>query len=237
MRAWLWRRLPRNPLKRWLVLAGGAYLACLLALNSAVAFFGQTIVFPFSPFHVRGKLHALGQYFQHRPICVLTGGHDDLRPLVNAIALRHGLDRWLLSALVEAESGMQPHRISPTGAMGPAQLIGSTARMLGVDDPFDPQEGIDGGARYLKDMMRQFGGNEALAVAAYNAGPGAIVGRRVPRNGETEYYVDRIMARWLATRPPPPPLPPKAAQRPPIAPAKARVKAKPRPKPPRESRK
>ena len=116
--------------------------------------------------------------------------------------------------------------------MGPAQLVPSTARMLGVDDPFDPEEGIDGGARYLHDLLKQFGGNTTLAVAAYNSGPGAVVGGRVPRNGETEFYVDRVIARWKATRPPPPP-PPKPA--PPPPPAKV-VKAKPKPPAPRGSR-
>lgn len=212
--------LPRSPVKRLLVLAGAAALSCVIALNLAVAFFGETLVNPLSPFFLKARALALGRYALHRPLCALRGGHDDLSPVVVAAAQRHGLDRWLLAALVQVESGTKAHRISPNGAMGPAQLISSTAELLGVDDPFDPAEGIDGGARYLREMLGRFRGNTALAVAAYNAGPAAIVGGRVPRNGETEYYVERVLARWRATRPPPPPPPKPAPPPPPKSPAK-----------------
>lgn len=196
--------LPRSPLRRAAVLAAATALVALASLNLAVSFFGQTLVNPLSPTCLRAKASALARYFAHRPRCLVTGGHDDLGPVIAGAARRHHLDRALLEALIDVESGARPHRISGSGAMGPAQLVGSTADMLGVRDPFDPVQGIDGGARYLKDQLVHFQGNVPLAVAAYNAGPGAVVDGRVPRNGETEFYVARVLARWHELRPPPP---------------------------------
>lgn len=158
-----------------------------------MGFFGQTVVFPLSPRHLKAKAQALGFYGRHRVVCLFTG-HEELPPIIDRVARRHRLDPHLLAALVEVESGTRPHRISPAGAMGPAQLIPSTARMLGVADPFDPEAGIDGGARYLRSLLTRFQGNETLALAGYNAGPGAVKGGRVPRNGETERYVERVLS-------------------------------------------
>jgi soluble lytic murein transglycosylase-like protein len=96
-----------------------------------------------------------------------------------------------MRAIVTVESGNHAHRISFAGAMGPAQLMPGTAALLGVSDPFDPSQAIDGGARYLAQQLRRTGRVD-LAVAAYNAGPGAVNGS-VPRNGETELYVAKVM--------------------------------------------
>lgn len=111
----------------------------------------------------------------------------------------HHLPCGLLGAIVQVESGGQPHRISAAGAMGPMQLIAPTARALQVSDPFSPEESVDGAARYLHAHLATFH-NVRLAVAAYNAGPGAIVGRQVPQNGQTEIYVDRVMQALVAER-------------------------------------
>jgi soluble lytic murein transglycosylase-like protein len=83
--------------------------------------------------------------------------------------------------------------------MGPMQLIPPTARRLGVNDPFDPEQAVDGAARYLQTQFAHFR-SIRLAAAAYNAGPGAIVGRRVPENGQTEIYVDRVMRALVFER-------------------------------------
>ena len=111
----------------------------------------------------------------------------------------HHLPCGLLGAIVQVESGGQPHRISAAGAMGPMQLIPPTARAMGVSDPFNPEESMDGAARYLHTQLAAFHSTR-LAVAAYNAGPGAIVGRHVPQNGQTEIYVDRVMHLLAAER-------------------------------------
>lgn len=171
--------------------------APLLAINGAVAFFGSSIVFPLSPFFLESKVQALGTYAKHRPLCLL-GGHGDLEALSAAAERRHGLPRGLMWAVVQTESGARPHRISFAGAMGPAQLMPGTAALLGVKDPFDPQQAIDAGARYLKQQLDRFN-DVSLAVAAYNAGPGAVRGV-VPRNGETEHYVAKVMRRFSGPR-------------------------------------
>lgn len=178
-----------SPLKKLVV------VVCLplLALNGAVAFFGHSVVFPLSPFHVSEKWAALKLYAHHRPGCLLVGDGDAWQLAARA-ERRHGLPPGLMQAIVAVESEGQPHRISFAGAVGPAQLMPGTARLLGVGDPFDPAEAIDAGARYLKAQLQRTG-NVELAVAAYNAGPGNV-GTRVPRNGETEFYVARVLKRF-----------------------------------------
>ncbi len=168
----------------------------LAGLNLSIAFFGNSAVFPLSPFFLKEKWHALGAYAKHRPLCLLTG-HDELSTLASAAEKKHGLPRGLMQAIVQVESGSRAHRISFAGAMGPAQLMPGTAALLGVRDPFDPAESIDAGARYLAQQLKRTGRVE-LAVAAYNAGPGAVNGS-IPQNGETELYVAKVM-KALARR-------------------------------------
>jgi len=187
------RQVPR--LARWLLVA----LAPLGALNLAVAFFGNSVVFPLSPFFLRDKLAALGHYAWHRPGCLFRG-HAAVDAEVARVERRRRLPRGLLAALIEVESNGRVHRISRAGAMGPGQLVPSTARLLGVEDPFDPAEAIDGAGRYLAEQLARFR-DIRLALAAYNAGPGAIVDRRVPRNGETDLYVRKVMNAFAARRP------------------------------------
>ena len=147
----------------------------------------------------RYKIDALKAYAWHRPRCVLFADPPITAPLLASAEQRHHLPCGLLGAIVHVESGGQPHRISSAGAMGPMQLIPPTARALGVSDPFDPEESVDGAARYLHTQFARFH-SIRLAAAAYNAGPGAIVGRRVPHNGQTEIYVDRVMRALAVER-------------------------------------
>ncbi|MHB8876622.1 MAG: lytic transglycosylase domain-containing protein [Myxococcaceae bacterium] len=178
-----------------LALAG---LAPLLSLNLAVAFFGNSLVSPVSPYFLKEKWHALGEYAAHRPGCLLRGD-GDVEALAAQAEVRHGLPAGLMRAVVRVESGSEPHRISYAGAMGPAQLMPGTAAMLGVSDPFDPAEAVDAGARYLAQLLRRKG-DVRLAVASYNAGPGAVSGQ-VPQNGETEVYVAKVMRAFTSARP------------------------------------
>jgi hypothetical protein len=172
--------------------------APLWLLNSAVAFFGHTVVFPLSPFFVREKLRALVTYAAHRPFC-LGREHPEIGPLIEAAEARHHLPRGLLAAVVEVESGGQPHRISSAGAMGPTQLMPDTARRLGVSDPFDTTTAVDGAARLLAQHLVRFH-RLRLVIAAYHAGPAAVVGG-VPNNGQTPGYVARVMRVYQARRP------------------------------------
>ncbi len=172
-------------------------LAPLCLLNLAVAFCGGSYVFPLNPFFLGAKARAVGAYTWHRAGCLFRG-HPPLATIVARAEARHRLPRGLLAALVEIESSGRVHRISPAGAMGPGQLIPSTAAALGVGDPFDPEQNVDGAARYLAAQLARFR-NPRLALAAYNAGPGAVSGA-VPRNGETEFYVAKVMDRYARHR-------------------------------------
>ena len=167
--------------------------APLLALNITVAFVGSSPIFPLSPYFLAQKWDALKAYGQHRPSCLFTG-HGDLTAFTAQAEREAGLPAGLMSAVVEVESEGRAHRISWAGAMGPAQLMPGTAAMLKVKDPFDPQESISAGAKYLATCLKKTG-DVTLAVAAYNAGPNAVNGS-VPRNGQTELYVARVMQRY-----------------------------------------
>lgn len=111
----------------------------------------------------------------------------------------------LVKAVVLVESGMNPRATSPRGAQGLMQLMPPTARELGVDDSYAPLANVRGGARYLRKMLNEFGGDLELALAAYNAGPGNV--RKydgIPPFEETQYYVKKVLRyyRWfLAERP------------------------------------
>jgi hypothetical protein len=184
----------------WWLWLGLVALVPLVLLNVSVAFFGGTVVNPLSLSFLESKASALGAYAKHRPRCLLYG-HPPLDPLIDAAERRHRLPRGLLHALVEVESEKRVHRISPAGAMGPGQLMPGTARLLGVEDPFEPHEALDASARDLAEQLRRFR-RLPLAVAAYNAGPGNVNGR-VPRNGETEFYVVKVLGAYGRHRPPP----------------------------------
>jgi soluble lytic murein transglycosylase-like protein len=114
---------------------------------------------------------------------------------IQAAASRHGVDPALLAGLVRQESNFNPRAGSPAGAQGLTQLMPATARGLGVTDPLDPAQSLDGGARYLRQMLDKFGGDPTRALAAYNAGPGAVARfGGVPPYAETQNYVRQVQA-------------------------------------------
>jgi len=176
----------------WQQVAAAVALPILL-LNLTVAFLGSSIIFPLSPFFLGEKWAALKLYAWHRPSCLFTG-HEGLSGLTAKAEKDAGLPKGLMQAIVEVESDARSHRISYAGAMGPAQLMPGTALMLGVKDPFDPEQAINGGARYLAQLLKRTG-SVTLAVAAYNAGPNNVNGA-VPKNGQTEFYVARVMKKF-----------------------------------------
>lgn len=111
---------------------------------------------------------------------------------IESIAEAQGMDPNLVKAMVKAESGFKPKAISPKGAMGLMQLMPETAESLGVKDPFDPEENIQGGVKYLKGLMKEFKDPEK-AIAAYNAGPGAVNRYKgIPPYEETKQYVSKV---------------------------------------------
>lgn len=121
-------------------------------------------------------------------------------PMIREAEVRYRLPNRLLQALIWAESRFDPLAISPAGAAGLAQLMPGTARELGVVNRHDPAQSIDGGARYLRQMLDRFGAIH-LALAAYNAGPGAVErAGGIPRNRETPGYVRSVLNRWSSYR-------------------------------------
>ncbi len=143
------------------------------------------------------------------PTYVTTRPAEDLsedsryEPLIQEHATRQSLRPELVRAVIQIESGFNPRALSPKGAMGLMQLMPATARSLGVNNPWDPAQNIRGGTDYLRSLLDEYDGNEELALAAYNAGSGAVAkyGRRIPPYRETRDYVRKVGA--AAGEPPP----------------------------------
>jgi soluble lytic murein transglycosylase-like protein len=123
-------------------------------------------------------------------------------PLVARAARRYDLDGALLHAIITAESGYNPSAISRKGAQGLMQLMPGTAQRYGVQDCWDPADNLEGGARYLRDLLRMFDDDVRLAVAAYNAGENAVMsyGNAVPPYEETQRYVDTVLGYYRRYR-------------------------------------
>jgi hypothetical protein len=123
---------------------------------------------------------------------------EALEPIIQEAAALHGVDPDLVKAVIQTESRFDPRATSGAGAAGLMQLMPRTAKAVGIEDPFDARQNIFGGVKYLSQMLERYNGNTALALAAYNAGPGNVRRHRgVPPFRETRGYVTKI-AKLLA---------------------------------------
>lgn len=152
-----------------------------------------------------GKGQAVTMLFSYIATCVACNLHSTVRwgsvslnltayaDTIRAASAEYGVDEAFLRAIIHAESAFNPRALSLKGAQGLMQLMPGTASNMGVLDAFDSSQNIRGGARYLSLLLHDFDGNERLATAAYNAGPGAVQRYKgVPPYAETQVYVERV---------------------------------------------
>ena len=176
-------KTPLGACKRLVALASGALVALAAAAPSGAEIY--TFVQP------DGSLLITDQPPVRLPPAVALVGVTPSEHPIDSIARRHGVDPLLVRAMIRVESNFDARAVSPKGAAGLMQLMPETAMRYGVDNRFDPAQNVDGGVRYLRDLMAMFDGNLSLALAAYNAGEGAVLkhGRRIPPYPETQQYV------------------------------------------------
>jgi len=134
------------------------------------------------------------------PVSNSAQSQNAVRQHIQVAATRFGVDRNLVDAVAWQESRYNPRAISTAGAVGVMQLMPETARQLGVRNPHDVEQNVVGGTAYLRQQLERFGNNVPLALAAYNAGPGAVMKYGgIPPYRETQNYVRQIMQRLSTT--------------------------------------
>lgn len=133
-----------------------------------------------------------------------TTGNSQVDAFIIESGVRNGVDPVLLYSIMHQESTFKQRAVSPKGARGLMQLMPGTAQRFGVTNIFDPQQNIEGGARYVRFLLDMFDGDVELALAGYNAGEGAVLkyGRQIPPYRETQEYVRRISERYRLMRDP-----------------------------------
>ncbi|MFM7389923.1 MAG: lytic transglycosylase domain-containing protein [Vampirovibrionales bacterium] len=141
-----------------------------------------------------GGQGVLGSKVEAFPQGLLGSKHAQFKASIEKYATQYGLEPSLVEAVIKAESAYNPNAKSRVGALGLMQLMPSTAEGLGVEDPLNPEQNIEGGSKYLASLMKRFNGDTSLAVAAYNAGPNAVAKYHgIPPYKETQAYVKKVL--------------------------------------------
>ncbi|NMB53310.1 MAG: lytic transglycosylase domain-containing protein [Leptolinea sp.] len=126
-----------------------------------------------------------------------SSANSSFESIIQKASQKYGVDADLVKAVIQNESNFDASAISSAGAMGLMQLMPATAESLGVENPLDPAENIEGGVKLLRELLNQFGGNLSNTLAAYNAGPGAVTQYDgVPPYQETQTYVKRVLSTY-----------------------------------------
>ena len=190
----------RKPFAAFPLLAG---LLLFLALSCILPSTAEATVAAYMD--VQGNLHYVrGKSSQkkraiatNRPVPRSTRDFSSqtINAFIQAAATEHGVDPFLIKAIIKAESNFDPTAVSPKGAQGLMQLMPATAKDLQVTDPFDPQDNITGGAKYLRFLLNSYEWNLELSLAAYNAGPGKVK-KSVPNIDETKRYVAKVLESY-----------------------------------------
>lgn len=172
-----------------------AAVLAVIAVNLAVKTLGDGYPHLLSPFHFENKVEALGKLGKHYLQYPFMDKSKTTRELIRFHAKKNGIPYSLALAIAQAESNLMPHRISSTGAMGLMQLMPGTAKDMKVKNPFNPNDNIQGGTRYLRILWKRYSGNKEKIAAAYNWGMGRVPKRkklgRLP--SETRHYVRRVL--------------------------------------------